>query len=95
MFFSAMRDDCGVLVTPLLMWAMLVSFQLQQTKRIIRQKHEAAGPSFHMPALKPQVMQQKSDNAPSLDKIVTEYLRKQHALCKNLVTTCPPFSLLT
>ena len=32
--------------------------------------------------------------AASLDKIVTEYLRKQHALCRNPVVTCPPFSLL-
>lgn len=29
----------------------------------------------------------------SLDSIVTEYLRKQHALCKNPVVTCPPFDL--
>ncbi|XP_062610768.1 DDB1- and CUL4-associated factor 1-like [Saccostrea cucullata] len=29
----------------------------------------------------------------TLDKIVTEYLRKQHALCRNPVTTCPPMSL--
>lgn len=31
---------------------------------------------------------------PSLDKIVTEYLREQHAHCSNPVSTCPPFSLL-
>lgn len=29
-----------------------------------------------------------------LDAIVTEYLRKQHALCPHPVTACPPFSLL-
>ncbi|XP_060078486.1 DDB1- and CUL4-associated factor 1-like [Ylistrum balloti] len=29
----------------------------------------------------------------SLDKIVTEYLRKQHALCRNPVSTCPQMSL--
>lgn len=29
----------------------------------------------------------------TLDSIVTEYLRKQHALCKNPVVTCPPFDL--
>lgn len=29
----------------------------------------------------------------SLDSIVIEYLRKQHALCKNPVVTCPPFDL--
>ncbi|CAG2112664.1 unnamed protein product [Medioppia subpectinata] len=31
----------------------------------------------------------------SLDSIVTEYLRKQHSLCKNPVITCPPFDLFT
>lgn len=34
-----------------------------------------------------------SNNAISLDSIVIEYLRKQHALCKNPVVTCPPFDL--
>lgn len=29
----------------------------------------------------------------SLERIVTEYLRKQHALCTNPLRTCPPFSL--
>ncbi|XP_055935400.1 DDB1- and CUL4-associated factor 1-like isoform X3 [Argiope bruennichi] len=29
----------------------------------------------------------------SLDSIVTEYLRKQHALCKNPMLACPPFDL--
>lgn len=31
---------------------------------------------------------------PSLDSIVTGYLREQHAHCSNPVATCPPFSLL-
>lgn len=30
---------------------------------------------------------------PSLDTIVTNYLREQHAHCRNPVTTCPEFSL--
>ena len=34
-----------------------------------------------------------SSSAISLDSIVVEYLRKQHALCKNPVVTCPPFDL--
>lgn len=29
----------------------------------------------------------------SFCSIITEYLREQHARCKNPVTTCPPFSL--
>ncbi|GFU10840.1 hypothetical protein NPIL_344182 [Nephila pilipes] len=29
----------------------------------------------------------------SLDSIVTEYLRKQHAMCKNPMLACPPFDL--
>ncbi|XP_032377838.1 DDB1- and CUL4-associated factor 1 isoform X2 [Etheostoma spectabile] len=32
---------------------------------------------------------------PALDSIITEYLREQHARCKNPVATCPPFSLFT
>ncbi|KAI2661206.1 DDB1- and CUL4-associated factor 1 [Labeo rohita] len=35
---------------------------------------------------RPKVLRQKSDH---------EYLREQHARCKNPVTTCPPFSLFT
>ena len=31
----------------------------------------------------------------TLDSIVKEYLRKQHALCKNPVVICPPFDLFT
>lgn len=31
----------------------------------------------------------------TLDKIVTEYLRKQHALCRNPVSTCPSMSLFS
>ena len=38
--------------------------------------------------------QQKPEAGTSLDTIITEFLRKQHALCKNPVVTCPPFSLL-
>ncbi|TNN30588.1 Protein VPRBP [Liparis tanakae] len=30
---------------------------------------------------------------PTLDSIIVEYLREQHARCPNPVTTCPPFSL--
>ena len=31
---------------------------------------------------------------PTLDIIVEQYLREQHAHCNNPVSTCPPFSLL-
>ncbi|KAH9527021.1 hypothetical protein DERF_001069 [Dermatophagoides farinae] len=44
----------------------------------------------------PQQQQQslsQQSNTISLDSIVIEYLRKQHALCKNPVLTCPPFDL--
>lgn len=34
-----------------------------------------------------------SDPSISLDRIVTEYLMNQHALCKNPVVTCPTFDL--
>ena len=32
---------------------------------------------------------------PTLDSIITEYLREQHARCPAPVTSCPPFSLYT
>ncbi|XP_059103734.1 DDB1- and CUL4-associated factor 1-like isoform X1 [Peromyscus eremicus] len=32
---------------------------------------------------------------PTLDSIITEHLREQHARCKNPIATCPPFSLFT
>ncbi|GFY71289.1 hypothetical protein TNIN_116862 [Trichonephila inaurata madagascariensis] len=35
----------------------------------------------------------ESQQSISLDSIVTEYLRKQHALCKNPMLACPPFDL--
>ncbi|GIX72745.1 hypothetical protein CDAR_65531 [Caerostris darwini] len=35
----------------------------------------------------------KSQSSNTLDSIVTEYLRKQHALCKNPMLACPPFDL--
>ncbi|GIY24136.1 hypothetical protein CEXT_251261, partial [Caerostris extrusa] len=35
----------------------------------------------------------KSQSSNTLDSIVIEYLRKQHALCKNPMLACPPFDL--
>ncbi|CAN9512112.1 unnamed protein product [Ophioblennius macclurei] len=32
---------------------------------------------------------------PTLDSIITKYLREQHSRCHNPVTTCPPFSLFS
>ena len=66
---------------------------MQQTRRMIRQKHEATGGGLTPGLVKPQP--QKRVPSVSLDKIVTEYLRKQHAVCRNPVVTCPMFSLLT
>ena len=37
--------------------------------------------------------QQQQFSLITLDSIVTEYLRKQHALCITPVVTCPPFDL--
>ena len=34
-----------------------------------------------------------SDTGTSLERIVTEYLTSQHALCRNPVVTCPTFDL--
>jgi len=45
------------------------------------------------PALKKNLEQHKTKGTVTLDSIVTEYLRKQHALCKAPIVTCPPFDL--
>lgn len=49
--------------------------------------------SFHFSSPMAKRKTDFSSNAISLDSIVIEYLRKQHALCKNPVVTCPPFDL--
>ncbi|CAB3993233.1 DDB1- and CUL4-associated factor 1 isoform X1, partial [Paramuricea clavata] len=36
----------------------------------------------------------RSPSPPTLDSIVTQYLRNQHAKCSHPVSVCPPFSLL-
>uniref|UniRef100_A0A7N8X7K8 DDB1- and CUL4-associated factor 1 n=1 Tax=Mastacembelus armatus TaxID=205130 RepID=A0A7N8X7K8_9TELE len=46
------------------------------------------------PAMKKQ-LERHLPSPPTLDGIITEYLREQHARCPNPVTTCPPFSLFT
>lgn len=46
------------------------------------------------PAMKKQ-LERHLPSPPTLDSIITEYLREQHARCPNPVTTCPPFSLFT
>lgn len=46
------------------------------------------------PAMKKQ-QERHLPSPPTLDSIITEYLREQHARCHNPVTTCPPFSLFT
>lgn len=47
------------------------------------------------PLASPIVMNTGLSNEPTitLDRIVTEYLMNQHALCKNPVVTCPTFDL--
>ncbi|XP_030581654.1 DDB1- and CUL4-associated factor 1-like isoform X3 [Archocentrus centrarchus] len=52
------------------------------------------GAFIQTPAMKKQ-MERHLPSPPTLDSIVTEYLREQHARCPNPVTTCPPFSLFT
>ncbi|MGH0181756.1 UNVERIFIED_CONTAM: hypothetical protein FKN15_007446 [Acipenser sinensis] len=61
--------------------------------RILRQKSDH-GAYSQSPAMKKQ-LDRHLPSPPSLDSIITEYLREQHACCKNPVTTCPPFSLFT
>ncbi|KAL4655686.1 protein VPRBP-like [Arapaima gigas] len=61
--------------------------------RILRQKSDH-GAFSQSPAVKKQ-LDRHLPSPPALDSIITEYLREQHARCKNPVTTCPPFSLFT
>ncbi|CAL9704936.1 unnamed protein product [Knipowitschia caucasica] len=52
------------------------------------------GAFIQTPAMKKQ-FERHQPSPPTLDSIITEYLREQHARCPNPVTTCPPFSLFT
>ncbi|XP_028303285.1 DDB1- and CUL4-associated factor 1-like isoform X2 [Gouania willdenowi] len=65
------------------------------TKRLSALKQKSDHGAFvQTPAMKKQV-ERFLPTPPSLDSIVVEYLREQHARCPNPVTTCPPFSLFT
>lgn len=61
--------------------------------RVLRQKSDH-GAFIQSPAMKKQ-LDRHLPSPPALDSIITEYLREQHARCKNPVTTCPLFSLFT
>ncbi|XP_077571091.1 ddb1 and cul4 associated factor 1 [Stigmatopora nigra] len=61
--------------------------------RVLRQKSDH-GAFSQTPAMKKQ-FDRHMPSPPALDSIITEYLREQHARCKNPVATCPPFSLFT
>lgn len=61
--------------------------------RVLRQKSDH-GAFSQSPAMKKQ-LDRHLPSPPALDSIITEYLREQHARCKNPVTTCPLFSLFT
>ncbi|MEQ2181100.1 DDB1- and CUL4-associated factor 1, partial [Goodea atripinnis] len=61
--------------------------------RVLRQKSDH-GAFSQSPAMKKQ-FDKHLPSPPALDGIITEYLREQHARCKNPVATCPPFSLFT
>ncbi|KAK5623295.1 DDB1- and CUL4-associated factor 1 [Crenichthys baileyi] len=59
--------------------------------RALKQKSDH-GAFIQTPAMKKQ-LELHLPSPPTLDSIITEYLREQHARCPNPVTTCPPFSL--
>ena len=61
--------------------------------RVLRQKSDH-GAYSQSPAIKKQ-LDRHLPSPPTLDSIITEYLREQHARCKTPVATCPPFSLFT
>uniref|UniRef100_A0A8D3D3M6 DDB1- and CUL4-associated factor 1 n=1 Tax=Scophthalmus maximus TaxID=52904 RepID=A0A8D3D3M6_SCOMX len=61
--------------------------------RALKQKSDH-GAFIQTPAMK-KTLERHLPSPPTLDSIITEYLREQHARCPNPVTTCPPFSLFT
>ncbi|XP_040214679.1 DDB1- and CUL4-associated factor 1 isoform X1 [Rana temporaria] len=61
--------------------------------RVLRQKSDH-GAYSQSPAIRKQ-LERLVPSPPTLDSIMTEYLREQHARCKNPVAICPPFSLFT
>ncbi|XP_053325446.1 DDB1- and CUL4-associated factor 1 [Spea bombifrons] len=61
--------------------------------RVLRQKSDH-GAYSQSPAFKKQ-LERHAPSPPTLDSIMTEYLREQHARCKNPVAICPPFSLFS
>ncbi|CAL8325380.1 unnamed protein product [Merluccius merluccius] len=61
--------------------------------RVLWQKSDY-GAFSQSPAMKKQ-LDRHLPSPPALDGIITEYLREQHARCKNPVATCPTFSLFT
>ena len=70
---------------------LLSSFQ--SSKRRFLKDRDIQGVPF-LPSGSGAMAQAKAnDYDVSLDKIVTEYLRKQHALCPQPISTCPTMSL--
>uniref|UniRef100_A0A8C7DNR7 DDB1- and CUL4-associated factor 1 n=1 Tax=Oncorhynchus kisutch TaxID=8019 RepID=A0A8C7DNR7_ONCKI len=65
----------------------------KRSSSVLRQKSDH-GAFSQSPAMKKQ-LDRHLPSPPALDSIITEYLREQHARCRNPVTTCPPFSLFT
>ena len=61
----------------------------------IRQKTGGGGAYLPSPVLRKLQPRSLMPQPPkvTLDSIVTDYLRKQHAICRNPVVVCPPFSL--
>ncbi|KAH3892821.1 hypothetical protein DPMN_016951, partial [Dreissena polymorpha] len=76
--------------TPTISHTALRAPATQQRCRYVKERD----PVLFSPAIKREMMQRThTEYEISLDKIITEYLRKQHALCRNPVVTCPPMSL--
>lgn len=80
-----MHQPCKISKMPSLQKPPICSGNYSQTPVMKRQiaGRQSAVPYLNYPP----------SSAINLDSIVTEYLRKQHALCKNPVVTCPPFDL--
>lgn len=66
--------------------------RIKQTQNMINLKYANYQQS---PVIRRSTNVIKPDASVSLHNIVTSYLQHQHAVCKNPVVTCPPFSLLS
>lgn len=70
-----------------------ILFYFQGSTKPAHCKHDIRSFASNPMAKKTTISVSEPSENMTLNKIITSYFRKQHALCKNPVVTCPPFSL--